>query len=320
MLKRLKHKVVTSIKSGKFNVFLLFLFFALVILFLSKLTKTHTKTIAFKVNTINMPQEYVMLNKDSMLLDITLKAQGYKLLGYYFKTPKIDLDFKTLEKLNDSIYYWDKRSNFLQLENNFGEGMEIAQVKPDRLLLQYDVNDIIKVPVVLNSRIEFSQGFDLFGRFQLTPDSVTIIGPKSEISKINFIKTDTLSLKSVNSDIFKKVRLLMPQDYDKFKISNNSVEVSGSVEKFSEGTLKVPIVLKNVPINTQIKTFPREVMVTFYTSLTNFNEVKAKDFKVECDYNLVTKEKPYLEPKLVAKPDIVKSARVNQERVEFILN
>ena len=320
MVKKLKHKVLSSIRSGKFNVFLLFLLLSLVILFLSKLTKTHTKTIAFKVNTVNLPQEFVVLNTDSLLLDITLKAQGYKLIGYYFKKPNINFDFKGLEKLNDSVYYWDKKSDFFQLENNFDEGIEIAQVKPERLLLQFDINDVIKVPLVLNSRIEFAQGFDLSGNFQLMPDSVTIIGPKSEISKINFIKTDTLSLKNVNSDIFKRVRLSIPTELQKFKISSNSVEVSGLVEKFSEGTLKIPIVLKNVPVNTQIKTFPREVTVTFYTSLSNFNEVKAKDFKVECDYNLVTKEKPYLEPKLVVKPDIVKSARVNQERVEFILN
>lgn len=320
MVKQLKNRVTSSIKSGKFNVFLLFLLLSLIILFLSKLTKTHTKTIAFKVDTINLPEEFVLLKKDSLFLDITLKAQGYRLIGYYFKTPEINFDFKALEKLNDSIYYWDKNSNFLQLENNFNDGVGIAQVRQDRLFLQFDINDVIKIPLVLNSRIEFAQGFDLSGTFQLTPDSVTIIGPKSEISKINFIKTDTLSLKNVNSDIHKKVRLMLPKDYLKYKISSNFVEVSGSVEKFSEGTLKIPIALKNVPVNTQIKTFPREVTVTFYTSLSNFNEVKSKDFKVECDYNMVTKEKPYLEPKLVAKPDIVKSARVNQERVEFILN
>lgn len=320
MVKQIKNKVIASIKSGKFNVFLLFLFFSLVILFLSKLTKTHTKTIAFNINTTNLPQEYVMLNKDSLFLEVTLKAQGYKLMGYYFKTPKLDFDFEALNKLNDSAYYWDKKSDFLQLENNFNEGIEIAQVKPDRLLLQYDVNDIVKVPVVLNSRIEFAQGFDLFSKFKLSPDSVNIIGPKSEISKISFLKTDTLELKNVNSDIVKKVRLLIPENYQKFKISSASVDVSGDVEKFSEGTIQVPVLLKNVPEDIQIKTFPREVTVTFYTSLSNFNEVKVKDFRVECDYSLVTSEKQYLQPKLVAKPDIVKSARVNQERVEFILN
>lgn len=320
MVKQLRHKVTSSIKSGKFNVFLLFLFFSLVILFLSKLTKFHTKTIAFNVHTVNLPQEYVMLDSDSLFLHVTLNAQGYKLIGYYFKTPTIDFDFMALDKLNDSIYYWDRQSNFLQLKNNFDEGVEIVQAKPDRLLLQYDINDVVKVPIVLNSRVEFAQGYDLSSKFQLIPDSVTIIGPQSEISKIKFVQTDTMDLKDVNANVLKNVRLAIPEAYQKFKISTKTVDVSGVVEKFSEGTLQLPITLKNVPENTQIKTFPREVTVTFYTSLSKFNTVRAKDFKVECDYTNVTKDKPYLKPELSAVPEAVKSARVVQERIEFILN
>ena len=320
MISKLKHKINESVRNGKLNVFLLFFFFALVILLLTKLTKTHTKALEFKVSVNNLPEEFVLLNEDSLYLDVTLKAKGYKMISYYLSNPKLELDFEELNKQNDSIFYWDRKSNFLQLNNNFSNEEEVIQAKPERLLFQFDINEVVKIPVVLNSRIEFTQGYDLLSGFNLVPDSVTIVGPKSITSKIDFVSTDTLVLKNVNSNIDKQVKIHLTDNTQGVKISDRVVKVHGEIEKFSEGTVTVPFVVKNSPEDVTIKTFPKVVTVVFYTSLSNFNKVKANDFKVECDYAIVTSGSPYLIPKLVKKPNIVKTARVNQDRIEFILN
>lgn len=319
MVKRLRNKILTSIKSGKFNVFLLFFLISAMVLVFSKLSKIQTKTFTFQIDNNNLPQELVLLNKEDLKLNITLKAEGYKLIDYYFKKPKMVFDFKTLNKLNDSTYIWDRNSGFPELNNELKRGEEILSITPDTLRFLFDINAVAKIPVQLKSRVGFTQGFDMINSFKISPDTITIVGPKSVISEWQYVATDTLVLNEVNKNISKKVNLNIPKEYGQVKISDKFVEVSGEVDKFSEGTVNVPVSVKNVPEGFTLKIFPKDVTITFYTSLSVYNQVNGNEFKVECDYSKVTKDKPYLEPLLIVKPSNVKSARINQNRIEFVL-
>lgn len=320
MVKKIRNRIALSIKSRRLNVFLLFFLIASVVLILYKLSKVQTKTYSFKIHTIHTPKELVGLNVDSLKLDITVKATGYKLLKYYFGQPSINLEFDNLVKQGDSVYVWNKGSGLSSVNDNFELGEEIQAISPEKLTFLYDVNTVSKVPVKLNHKLGFTQGYDLVSYFELSPDSVTVIGPESVVSHIKQLQTDTLVLENVNADISKKINLFLPDSIKKLKFSTKTIEVIGKVDKFTEGTFKVPIMVKNVPENYSLSIFPKEITITFYTNLSNFNKVEAKDFKVECDYAKVTSERPYLEPVLVKKPETVKSAKVNQNRVEFILN
>lgn len=320
MVKKFKNKIALSIKSRRLNVFLLFFLISSVVLILYKLSKVQTKTYPFKINMVHLPEELVGLNTDKLQLNITLKATGYKLLKYYFGTPKIDLEFKDLVQQADSVYVWNKDSGFSSVSDDFKVGEEIESVSPEKLVFYYGVNEIAKVPVILNSKIEFTQGYDLVNKFELSPDSIVVIGPKSVVSEIKALKTDTLVLENVNSDILKEVTVFIPKKYSKIKYSNKTVKAHGSVDKFTEGTFKVPVMVKNVPKGYNLSIFPKEVNITFYTNLSNFSKVEAKDFKVECDYSKVSKENTFLEPVLVKMPKTIKNAKINQNRIEFILN
>ena len=319
MVKKIKNKILTSIRSGKFNIFLLFFLISALVLVFSKLSKIQTKTFTFKIDNNNLPQEFVLLNKNDLKLNITLKAEGYKLIDYYFKSPKIVFDFKILTKLNDSLFIWDRNSGYSELNNEFKRGEEILSVTPDTLRFQYDINTVAKIPVLLKSRVGFVQGFDMINSFKITPDSITVIGPKSVISEWKYVSTDTLVLNEVNKNVSKRVRLDIPKKYSQVNVSNKYVEVSGEVEKFSEGIVNVPVSVKNIPEGFALNVFPKDVTITFYTSLSEYNQVNGNEFRVECDYTKVTKDKPYLEPVLTAKPSNVKIARINQNRIEFVL-
>ena len=92
MIKSIKSQILASIKNKRINVFLLFLLSSFVILLFTKLSKEYTNTIAFEIEKINVPQEYVILN-DSVKLNITLKTHGFRWLTYYMSQPKIKVDF-----------------------------------------------------------------------------------------------------------------------------------------------------------------------------------------------------------------------------------
>ena len=99
-MEKLTSNIIKSFKNKRINVFILFLFFAFVILMFTKLSKEYTNTIAFEVEKVNVPQENIILN-DSTKINITLKTHGFKWLTYYWSKPKIKVVAK--RTLNSAV-------------------------------------------------------------------------------------------------------------------------------------------------------------------------------------------------------------------------
>ena len=314
---RIKSKLRASLKSKKINVFILFLISSFVILLLSKLSKQYTNTLVFGIERLNVPPENVILNDSSRVLNLTLKTHGFKWLQYYLKKPQIKIDFSKDVLKRDSSFIWTRSLSYLK-NTQFDSQVQLIEMTPDTLYFKFDVNEVKKVPIKVNSDIKFSLGFDLEGPLVSNPDSITIVGPKAIVDSIDQIPTQDIALKDVKTNIDQEVVLELPND-DNLKFSHRSVKVLATVGKFTEGTVKVPVNLVNVPDSLNIKYFPKVVVVSYYVSLTEFNKVKAQDFKIECDFNKVTKNQSVLIPELVATSTLVKNAKINQSRIEFIV-
>lgn len=319
MIGKLKKEILISIKNRKINVFFLFLLLAFVILIFTKLSKSYTNTVTFNINKINVPRENVILNDSNAKLKITLKTHGFKWLGYYLSKPRINIDFSKDVIKTKSAFIWDKSKIYIYSDEQFGNKVQLLNISPDTLVFKYDVNLVKKVPLILNTDVTFRSGFDITGNYKLTPDSVEVVGPEIIASKVKSIHTEKLILNDVKSTISNMVKLKLPKNNKDLEFSIDEVKVSASVEKYTEGTLKIPVSVINVPRNMSLNYFPKEVTVAYYTSLNDFNNVKAEDFVVECDFNTIESELAYLIPKLTKTSKLVKSAKINQQRIEFII-
>lgn len=319
MIPKLKKIISTSLKSKKINVFLLFLVLAFMILVLTKLSKNYTNTIPFVINKKNIPEEHKVLNDSNHILDLTIKTNGFRLLKYYFAVPSIDMNFSKNMVKNDSLYVWNRNEGFNSLNMQLDKHVELVDVYPDTLKFKYDNHSVKMVPIRLNSDVKFAPGFDLFEEFELDPDSVRVVGPNILLSAINFVVTDTLRLNDIKSDISEAITLQLPENNKDLIFSNSKVTLIGNVQKFTEGTLKIPLEIINVPNEISIKYFPKQVTVSYYTSLSQFNSITAKDFRVECDYSMISDDQTYLIPEIALKPSTVKNVKIMQQRIEFII-
>jgi hypothetical protein len=320
MLNKLRKEIATSIRNKKINVFFLFLLLAFVILIFTKLSNLYTNTITFDIHKINIPEENVVLNDSNAKLRVTLKTHGFKWLSYYIYPPKITVDFSKDVTKTKSAYIWDKTKAYMYSDTQFGDNVELINISPDTLVFKYDVNLVKKIPIVLNTDVTFVSGFDLTGNYKLTPDSLVVVGPDIIASKVTSIETETLKINDVKSNISRKVKLKLPKKNNKdLTFSISEVHVSATVEKYTEGTLKIPVTVTNVPKNMTLNYFPKEVVVVYYTSLKNFKEVTANDFVVECDFSAIANQQPYLTPKLSKTSQLIKSAKINQQRIEYII-
>ena len=318
MMSRLKIHISRLFKSKKINVLLVFVLLALLFSLLTKLSKDYTKTISFDIEMTNVPSQYVILKDSVQMLDVTLTSSGFNLLKYYLINPQLNFDFSTIKR-DKKHYVWTKNSQFQSIVNQFNVATSINALKPDTIKFNYDARFIKRLPVVLEQNIKFASGFDIDDSYVLEPDSIDVIGSKMVIDTLKQIKTETLSLSDVNSDINFIVTLNLPNNSDGFLVSSSQVEVFGAVTKFTEGSIFVPVRITNLPENLSINYFPKEIEVIFYTSLENYGNISINSFKVECDFGTLNDFENQLIPKIIEKPTQVKNLRLGTKSIEFII-
>ncbi len=319
MIKKLRLNIINGVRNRKINVFFLFLLMSFLILIFSKLSKQYTSSRVFTIHKINVPNEFVILNDSTAKFNIVFKTYGFNWLKYYFSNPEITVDFKKDVVKTDSLFVFNKSKIFLNKETEFGNQVELLEVSPDILYFKFDVNLIKKVPIVVKANISYTPGYDSFDSYKVFPDSIQVVGPNVNVEKINSIQTEKVVLENIKSDIDKTVKLKLPKNNKDLIFSSDEVKLTAKVEKFTEGNVKVPISLINIPNGLNIKYFPKSINVIYYTSLNKFNEILAKDFEVVCDYNKLSNNQTFLLPELARITQKVKSAKINQQHIEFII-
>ena len=315
---RFKTKITLFFSSKKVNVFVLFLVLALLFSVLTKLSKDYTQTVVFNIEKVNIPVDKLIVNDSSHLLNITLTTYGFKLIKYYLARPSIVVDFQKLEK-NKTHYFWTEKKEFSTIVSQFEPNVKIVSINPDTIAFRYDVNNVKKIPVILDADITFSVGFDVINDYVIKPDSIKVIGPKVLTDSISEIFTKRLKMEDVNADVLISVELNLTNSSEGLKFTHSQVQISAVVERFTEGTINVPINIINIPEGIKLKYYPKEVSVVYYTSLSNFKTISTSSFIVEVDYNSLNAQDTYLIPKIVQQPDKVKNVRLNDKRIEFIL-
>ena len=318
MMQKVKSKFLRFIKSKRINVFLLFLVLSFMFLLLTKLTQDYTKTISFNIEPINERENYVVLKDSSHVFDITLSTYGFNLLKYYLTNTKLTVDLSELDSY-EGQYIWTKSRGIAHLSSQFTENVKILAVNPDSIYFKFDINAIKLVPVKLRSKITYLPGYDISGIYKLEPDSIKVIGPKILLDSINQVETEQLLLDGVNYNLDQPLNVILPDSSESLVYSHKKIYVKAIVEKFTEGSIEVPVDVINVPDSVSINYFPKTIDVLYYTSLNNFKNISKSDFIVECDFLELSSENLYLEPRLKKSPESIKSAKLSNNRIEFLI-
>lgn len=316
---KLSTKVKTLYKSKRLNVFVLFFILAFVILVLSKLTQEYTSTAKFKVELFNVPDETVVLNDTLNALNLTLTTTGFQWLRYGLNEPEVAIDFNTEVRKKDSVYVWSYIQGFAGIVKQFSKDVKIEGLTPDTLSFKFDVNAVKYIPIESDVFVNYTHGYNSLEGVKIAPDSIKVIGPETLLSQLKSIKTSALVLNNVNKTFNDRLALTLDSIHPEITVKTKKVNVNAVVEKFTEGTLSIPVTVINVPKNRTINYFPKSINVSYYTSLNTFKFVAVNDFKIVCDYSKLNTFSEYLNAELVKAPKGVKTTRLHQKKIEFII-
>ncbi len=301
----------------QFSNFLLFVTIAALLWLIIKLSASYTVTEPLTMNFKDAPANLIVTN-ETQEIKITLSSRGFDLLNYYLKPSsrrKVDISLEEvpLHKDSESTYSFgssyakDKIAEFLAIEPgkiSFDE---------NRILLNMEQLDSVTVKVVADVNLSYEKQYNRHGKIEITPDHVTIYGPKNKIASIENVYTENLSLKNVNSNIDVNVPLILDEmtnaDIDEVNIKIN-------VEKYTEAVTNVKV---NHNYDKQLRLFPDKVKIKYIVYLSDYNIINENSFKVNIDTADISTENSFLPIYLADYPNNTKILSIEPKEVEYII-
>ncbi|MEP2058783.1 MAG: hypothetical protein ABJJ05_13305 [Maribacter litoralis] len=318
-MERLLEWIKTGLKKRKVKIFLVFLLCASLAWLINKLSLTYTSNTSFKVEYVNIPDDFLLATSPKDEIAVRLKAVGFQFLGYELKPKHIQLDVSKVMFENDR-YYLTSDQIRIQLEAQLSNSSALVDFESEAIYFDFTSLETKKIPVEAVLQLGFATNHILDGKITIVPDSIQVSGPKSQIDSIKVVRTSNITKNNLSNSFTEEVALNLPKGLEGTSFSDQKVMVSGKVIKFSEKVVEVPVNVVNLPSNVQVRTFPEVVEVRCQGTIEHLKELETEDFVVEADYEKATKETGNrLSVKLVQYPKTLHNVVINVNEVEFIL-
>ena len=306
-----------SLKERKVQVFLLFLLVAFLLRVVSKLSETYTKQSHFWISYANQPDSIFIKPTTQDQIPVRLRASGFSFLGYTWRPKVVQIDLANISYRNRS--YFVPRSDFQgQIEDQLSGSMQLLNIGVDTLFIDYIAVKEKQVPVTLTTAYQPAQNHLIDGSVRIEPEKVTLRGPASEIDTIQEISTTSTIHPELTDDFEFREALLLDENLEYTTLEPGSVTVSGTIYRFSEKIIEVPVTVLNLPPGTEIKTFPEQVKVLCRAKLERLKSLSAADFRATADYEQISSDQ-LLRVSLQMQPEDIPSVQLLDTQLEFIL-
>lgn len=321
--KLLENKGIKS--KRKFLVISLCILISLSLSLLIKFSNEYQFTIQIPVSITNIPSDRILINKDTFLLTLNLKTQGINAIYFHFfgKNEVLKIDYSSLKckediNKNSSQFNTQQLQKLIDKQMNFNH--EVISLQPEIVSLNFEKTFFKLVSVRLNTQLQFEDQFQLYDTIKITPNKVCISGTERALKRIDYLATETIALSNLNADQNLYVTLLKPDSATDLKLFVDKIKVRIPVERFTESTIEVPILLSNDTKKNNLKLFPDKVKVTYLVALKDYKRINKDLFGVEVDGNVSkSEENNKLKVKLIKSPTFIKVTKVYPDNVEYII-
>lgn len=99
----------------------------------------------------------------------------------------------------------------------------------------------------------------------------------------------------------------------------SKVEMTVSVDRFSEEVFSLPVILQNAPLNSVLKFFPSTVKVIFSAPLNDLKDISPQDFTIGIDYKRLNEDKNQALIELFDAPVRAQNIRWEPKTVEYLI-
>lgn len=316
----IKKSDLTLQNNRKTKVFIFFLILTSIIWLLIELSKTYTSSADFKIEYKNLSSDKLVQVKPISRVEVAIRAPGFNLLRRKIRPQKITFNLNNLSK-KGATYYILPNTQLSNLNAQLTGETEIIRVLKDTIFIEIGTNSTKKVPVIPKTDIQFKLGYNFIEKLNVVPDSIIISGPNKYIDSIKAIATTHLKLNDVYENIETELNLVVPKNTKNVVFSTDKVKLTGAIDKFTEGTFKIPVTIINQPEGIQMNPFPKQIEVIFQAGLSHFNKINENSFLIVFDYKQYEKDTTtqFLTPVIKQKSEYISTLKTNPTHIEFLL-
>ncbi len=302
-------------------VFAVCLLIATTLWFLNALSKDYSTTISYPVKYINPPARQFLASQPPNKFELKVNAHGFTLLRH-----KLSLSFSPIVlnltnitrniEPNSNGYQIDTNALTRRISDQVSSEITIINILPDAFYIKLDSLITKMVPLKTNIEYNFKPQFNLKEPVTIKPNQIQITGPGTVLDTIYYLTTDYKKFDNLDADIIKTLKISHPE---KITIKPEKAELNILVEKFTEKEIKIPIQVRNLPANKNLKLFPSEIKLTVLIGLSEFDLINAAKFEVIVDYNNIKADVENLEISIDKKPAGVQILKFTPLNVEFLI-
>lgn len=302
-------------------VFLICLLISIFIWFLIVLSNETYTTIDYPIVFTNNPENLILANKPDSILSFRVSSGGFELLTLKYLTRKrpilVDLNELELEQAGKNYTATFSTSKISKdIINKLNIAQEYVSISPANIYFRLESLYSKMVKVVPRLKLDFEKQYQLTDSLSASPDSVLVIGPEKLLEQIDYLETVEQEVNMINQSQVLNTNLLLPERLNGIKVSPNEVEIAISVKKYTESTIKIPVV--NSSSKYKIKTYPDLVTITYLVTLDDFKRVNEEMFTASVEIGTNTNSN-LLKVKLEHMPSFVKITKIDPEEVEYLL-
>ena len=305
-----------SVNGKKYIYIILFFFVSFSFWILTKLSEDYDSKLSLEVHIINIPKEYIIKEQNINSIQVYMKASGFELFYNKLFQNKLIVDLEK-EKIVDNKIVINFDENKFKLKESLNSNIDIMNVFPNQIII--GLEEVINkfVPIVLGNELKIKSGYGLRSPIVLSPDSIKVSGPLREISKISSVSS------LINAEI--NIENDYKTDYEIVKNKNLSYEFSSGkafiyIDRYSEKTLKIPIIVRGIPDSLELRLYPDEVDISFQSSIKILKNINKNDFIVSVSYDSKRKNLDKdLDVSLDSFPSSLKNLKISHKKVDFLI-
>lgn len=144
------------------------------------------------------------------------------------------------------------------IEATLGKDMSVVSFKPDSMSVRYTLNPGKRVPVSYDYSFELNHSYVVYGK--MPHDSVMVYGSKSDLAKIQSVRTHPITGKNITENIKTDV-FLCP--IENVRIEPMHINVTIPVEPLVEYSKQVLVETRGVPAGKDLVVFPSVVTIKY---------------------------------------------------------
>ena len=303
-------------RNQKLRSFLVFLLMATSIWFLTKFSKPLVAEFRLNLKYTNFPQQTLVSTDAPKLLNVTVNANGFKLLTKFFSDKSLVIDLSAGRLLEDDKIRFSQD----QLLAFCYRKMPVAGVislDTKELIVPIDQMAAKEIEVLFQGEVSLSQGFKMIGQPKIEPNKITVYGPSQMIDTISSIRTIYTRLEGLRNNINKAIALesLFSNELSR---SQDSIFWSAKILEYTQKQIELPVELINVPRGKKLQIFPEMMTLSVEIPVNEYALYDKSNFRLICDYTERISEDSFMIPRLSQLPQGVFKPELSHKKVDYV--